>query len=238
MRFMVTRPLPEAERTAAALRARGHEAIVAPVLRIESVRAEFGAGPFAGLVVTSGNAARALKDHPRKSELASLPVFAVGARSAAAAMREAGCADVASADGNMRDLAALLSKRFAGKGARLLYLAGEDRAGDLAAALAPHGIRVETIVVYRAQADENFAAALANALGSGPLDGVLHYSRRSAEAFLAGAAEAGLTAEVLALRHICLSAEVAAPFVSAGARKTSVARQPDEPSLLALLRPA
>jgi uroporphyrinogen-III synthase len=237
MRFLVTRPLPEAERTAAALRACGHEAIVAPVLRIETVRAEFGAGPFAGLVVTSANAARALKDHPRRSELASLPVFAVGARSAAA-VREIGCADVVSADGSMRDVAALLSKRFAGMGAQLLYLAGEDRAGDLTAALAPHGIRVEAIVVYRAVPEEKFAEALANALGSGPLDGALHYSRRSAAAFLAGAAEAGLTAEVLALRHFCLSAEVAAPFVSAGARKTSVARQPDEPSLLAQLRPA
>lgn len=236
MRVLVTRPRPEAERTAGALRTMGHEAVVAPVLRIEVIQPSFGAGPFAGIVITSGNAVRALNDHPRKQEVIKLPLFAVGARSAAAA-REIGFAEVISADGDMGDLAALLTKRFGGKDANLLYVAGEDRAGDLAAALASAGIHMEMIVVYRAVPDEKFPAALGSALAAGPLDAVLHYSRRSAEAFLTGAGNAGLTSAVLTLPHFCLSEDVAAPLASAGARNTMIAPHPDEASLLGLLRP-
>jgi uroporphyrinogen-III synthase len=237
MRLLVTRPLPEAERTAAALRARGHEAVVAPALRVEITSPAFGSGPFSALVVTSGNAARALKDHPQRGDVKNLPLFAVGARSAAAA-RESGFENVISAGGDVNDLAGLLAKTFARQNATLLYLAGEDRAGDLAAALAPGGIRVETVVVYRAVPDQRFADLLGSALAAGSPDGVLHYSRRSAEAFLAGARAGGVTARVLPLAHFCLSAEVAAPLISAGATNTIVAAHPDEASLLALLSPA
>ena len=45
MRLLVTRPEADAARTAQALRASGHEAVVAPVLRVESIDAKFG-GPF------------------------------------------------------------------------------------------------------------------------------------------------------------------------------------------------
>ena len=51
MRLLVTRPEPEGGRTAARLRARGHEVVLAPLLRIEPVtEAAFGAGPWAGVV--------------------------------------------------------------------------------------------------------------------------------------------------------------------------------------------
>jgi hypothetical protein len=79
MRLLVTRPEPDAERTAAVLRARGHDVVVAPVLRIEPVAAEFSRGPFAGVIMTSANAAQAIAAHPRLGELTALPVFAVGA---------------------------------------------------------------------------------------------------------------------------------------------------------------
>ena len=38
------------------------------------------------------------------------------------------------------------------------------------------------------------------------IDAVLHFSRRSAENFVIGAKTAGLAAQALALRHLCLSA--------------------------------
>ncbi len=58
---IVTRPQPEAERTAAALRRAGHAVEVAALLRIESIAAvELGSGPWSALAVTSANALRAL----------------------------------------------------------------------------------------------------------------------------------------------------------------------------------
>ena len=79
MRLLVTRPEPDNERTAAALRARGHEVMLAPLLRIEAVAdADLGAPPWAAILLTSANGARAIAGHPRRGELLALPVLAVG----------------------------------------------------------------------------------------------------------------------------------------------------------------
>src|ERR1700742_924205 len=129
MRLLVTRPEPDATRTAEALRARGHEALVAPLLATLTIAADF-AGPHDGVLMTSANAARALAVHPRRGELTRLTCFTVGGRTAEAA-RNGGFSDTVSADGALGDLVDLVAVRF-DRTARLLYLAGEDRAGDLA----------------------------------------------------------------------------------------------------------
>src|SRR6202043_3392458 len=92
------------------------------------------------------------------------------------------------------DLARLVASRVPPTQVRLplLYLAGEDRAGDLAAALAAHGIAVRTLVVYRAVAATGLPRPVRDALAAGDVDGVLHYSRRSADAFSAVAIAAGI----------------------------------------------
>ena len=88
MRLLLTRPEPDAQRTAAALRAQGHDVIIAPLLRIEpAADAEIGAGPWAAVLITSANAAHAVTAHARVAPLRALPVFAVGRRSADAMAR-------------------------------------------------------------------------------------------------------------------------------------------------------
>ncbi len=234
MRLLVTRPEPDGARTAATLRTLGHEVVVAPVLRTEMVAASFGSGPFAALAITSRNAVRAVLSHPRRGELAGLPVFAVGARSADAA-REAGFSDVVSADGDAGDLVTLLAGRFSGSGTRLLYLAGEDQVGNLAGVLTACGVMVETAVVYRAVAVKDFPTRLRAAFAAGPLDGVLHYSRRSAQAFLTGAQEADRLRRAVGATHFCLSVDVAMPLTVAGALSVRIAARPDEAALIAAL---
>src|SRR5262245_11013669 len=128
MRLLLTRPEPDAARSAALLRGRGHTVLVAPLTRFEPIAADF-AGPFVAVLMTSANAARAAARHTRIDELRTLPVFAVGKRSAEAA-HEAKFANVTSADGALGDLVRLASARLP-RGARALYLAGEDRAGDV-----------------------------------------------------------------------------------------------------------
>jgi uroporphyrinogen-III synthase len=234
MRLLVTRPEPEASRTAEALRARGHHVDIAPLLRIEAdADADLGAGPWAGIVITSANAARAAAAHSRKAELLAYPVFAVGRRSAAAA-RAQGFAEVASADGDAAELARLLAAR-AERGRPLLYLAGEDRAADLESMLAAHGVALRTVVVYRAIAATALPPAVGAALAAGAYDGVLHYSARSARAFAALAPAAGIDLKSLKPMHYCLSAQVAAPLRAAGAAGLAVAARPDEGALLALI---
>ena len=68
MRLLVTRPEPDNVRTAAALRAKGHEVVLAPLLHIEAVAdADLGAPPWAAILLTSANGARAIADHPRRA---------------------------------------------------------------------------------------------------------------------------------------------------------------------------
>ena len=220
MRLLVTRPEPDAERTAAALRARGHIVLVAPLLRIEPVEhAEIGPGPFMALLVTSANAAPAIAHHERFAQLRALPVFAVGDRSAEA-MGAAGFADVTSAQGDVADLAALVASRLKA-GASLLYLAGADRSGDLAGVLSGRGFALLPAAV----------AAMAEGI-----EGVLHFSRRSSEMYVNAARASGLQDHaVKGLIHFCMSAQVAEPLIQAGAADTRVAPEPAEAALLALI---
>jgi uroporphyrinogen-III synthase len=234
MRLLVTRPEPDAQRTATALHQRGHEVSIAPLLRIESVAADLGPGPWDALVMTSANSCRAAAKHPRAAELAHRPVFTVGQYSAEAA-RAAGFINVASADEDAKELARLLTATFAGRDRRLLYLAGEDRAADLAADLAAHGIAMKTVVIYRAVKVAEFPPPTREAMAAGQIDGVLHFSRRTAEAYLGAAVGAALLDRALAPFHYCLSAQVARPLMQAGAATVRVAERPNEIALVALI---
>jgi uroporphyrinogen-III synthase len=155
-------------------------------------------------------------------------------RSADAA-REAGFGEVASADGALSELVALVTRRFAGSVGRLLYLAGEDRAGDLAGGLAARGIAVDTVVIYRAVAAESLPADLVQALANARLDGALHYSRRSVITLIELSRSADVLNAVLNLAHYCLSEEIAVPLRKAGAERISVALRPLEAALIGLL---
>jgi uroporphyrinogen-III synthase len=116
----------------------------------------------------------------------------------------------------------------------LLYLAGEDRAGDLIGDLTVHGIAAELAVVYRA-AMAPFSPPLIKALKAGEVDAVLHFSKRSTESYRAGADAAGVATPALAARHFCLSEQIAGPLRIAGAGRIAVANKPDEAALLELL---
>jgi uroporphyrinogen-III synthase len=232
MHLLVTRPEPDGERTAAKLRARGHEVMLASLLRVETVDADI-AGAWHAMAVTSVNALRAIADQPGLERLLEAPAYAVGGRTADAAAAQ-GFENVISADGDIGDLARVM-KTHLPTGARVLYLAGEDRSGDLAGALADSGIEVATRVVYRAVALAKFPPDAREALTAGWLDGVLHFSRRSAATYIGCAAEAGVTEQALAPTHYCLSPQVAEPLEAAGARAIRVADAPTEAALIRLV---
>ena len=187
MRLLLTRPEPGAKHSAGILRARGHDVLVAPLLRIEAItNAELGPPPWAGILVSSANAARAIASHARLQELLALPVLAVGERTAEVA-RATGFANVRSVDGTAADLARAAAS-FASADIPLLYLAGADRARDLAADL---GVRkLHTAVVYDAVKTTAFPPSVTQALAAGRLDGVLH-GEQSGQIVLDGQAGGG-----------------------------------------------
>jgi uroporphyrinogen-III synthase len=230
MRVLVTRPEPDAERTAALLRARGCEVMLAPLLRLETIAAPLNDGPWHALVLTSVNAVRAIAAHPQLPSLLDIPAYAVGGRTADAAFA-LGFENVLSAEGDVKDLARVIRTHLRSD-ARLLHLAGVDRSGDLAGDLAISGINLSTAVIYRAAAGELAAEARA-ALLAGQIDGVLHFSRRSAQIYLDRAAD--ILAQALAPLHYCLSRQVADPLAAAGAAQVRIASRPTEADLVDLV---
>jgi uroporphyrinogen-III synthase len=235
VRLLVTRPEPECERTAALLRGRGHEVLLLPLLRIEPIAdAELGAGPWAAVLFTSANAVRAVAAHRRFGELAGLLAYVVGRRTQAAAAA-AGFASVMSADGDLEALVRLIASKLPIADLPLLHCAGENLAGDLAGALRLHGLRVETACIYRAAMVTDLTPDVRAAFASGRIDAVLHYSARTAAAFVAAAETAGIIDLSTRTRHLCLSAQVALPLVAAGAKTAEVASEPNEQALLALI---
>ena len=234
MLLLVTRPEPDNERTARLVSRRGHGVVLAPLLRMEAVQSNLGEGPWVAVIITSINAARAIASHPQLERLKKLPLFAVGARSAEAA-RATGFGNVLSADGDVRDLVRLISEKLPHTELPLLYLAGEDRAADLSADLTPEGLVVHTVAVYRAAKCSSFSAEARAPLMAGTIDGVLHFSRRSAEAYVDCARDAHLLGAALAPVHYCLSQQVAEPLAAAGAKQLRIPPRPNEAALLELI---
>jgi uroporphyrinogen-III synthase len=239
MAVLVTRPQPDDEATAANLQARGYEVLRAPMLRFEPVafqddpNARYGAA-----IVTSANALRGIESNLKGHRLLELPLFAVGEHTAAAA-RRAGFSCVISANGDadsLRDcvLASVESKRLQ-KAGTLLYLAGADLARDLAGELGEHGFRVVTQLTYRMAAAPSLPRQVSDAFAANRIEAVLHYSRRSARAFVDAARAAGVEISALAVPQCCMAESVAAVLREAGATQIMVAETPDENAMLGAL---
>jgi uroporphyrinogen-III synthase len=236
MAVLVTRPHPDNEATAAALRARGFEVLLAPMLRFEALAFQDDLDTrYGAVIVTSANALRGFEQHPAGQRLLKLPLFAVGRRTAAAA-RDVGFDKVISADGDATALReavlARVKARELKKASPLLYLAGSDLARDLAGDLGERGFTVVTQTTYRMIPVLDLPREVSEGFAANRIKAVLHYSRRSARAFLEAARAAGVEISALAIPQCCISDAVASVVRDAGATQVMTARAPDENALL------
>jgi uroporphyrinogen-III synthase len=239
MAVLVTRPSPDDEMTAKSLRARGFDVLCAPMLRFEAVPFQDDADAnYGAVIVSSANALRAIASQPGNGRLLKLPLFAVGEHTAAAA-RDAGFAEVTASKGDagaLRDLVVASAKSKQLKKTRpLLYLAGADLARDLGNELGVNGFTVVTRTTYRMVPAPSLPREICDAFVSHDVEAVLHYSRRSARAFLEAARAGGIEISALALPQCCISAAVAAVLREAGATQVTVAASPDENALFEAL---
>lgn len=222
LRVAVTRALPEAEATAAHLRAIGAEPVLAPLLTIEPRAFDAGLDGVQALLFTSSNGVRAFAAASGERGVRTL---AVGDATAEAA-RAASFADVGSAGGDVAALAAMAKATLDPGAGKLVHISGAHVAGDLAGALEAAGFIVERRIAYEARA----ATALPGAF-AGPLDAVLFHSARAAETFarLGAPGAEKLTAA-------CISAAVAKAARKVAWQRVVVAPAPREDALLRALR--
>jgi uroporphyrinogen-III synthase len=230
--MLVTRPEPDAQATVDRLAALDIVAEAAPLMTRQTLRASMPGGEgFAALAVTSTNALRALADLGALEPLFDKPVFAVGDRTAHEA-RQLGFTTVQAADGTLESLVTTIAlARIEGP---VLYPAGRHLSGDLAHALAPHGLMVITVLVYEMVAETALPPAVLDRLGAGRYGAVLVYSRRTAEIFVGLAGPALDEKARRALPLLCLSENVAEPLLAARFSCVSLADHPSEEAMMAL----
>lgn len=214
MRLLVTRPLPGGATTAMRLRALGHEVILSPLMASEAVAWTLPSRLPPAVMLTSAFAARLAG--PTAAALHSLPVFAVGAATARAAI-EVGFVDVRDGGGTAQ---ALVDSVAALGLTEILHLAGEDRTP----VVLPAGLLPITRTVYRARLLPLQALPL--------VDWALLYSPRSAGHFAAEADRIGIERSTIGVAAISAAALAAA---GDGWRETALPASPTESALLAAI---
>lgn len=234
MRVLVTRPLEDVGPLVAALKARGHEAVVEPMLSIErraDVTLPLPLDGVQALLFTSANGVRAFADLAPERDL---PVFAVGDASATAA-RAAGFTAVESAGGDVTDLARLVRVRLDPDKGALFHPAASQLAGDLQGALEDAGFTLRRAALYEAQPAVELSSALRRALAAGDLDAAVFFSPRTARTFVGLVERAGLNAACARLQAVCLSEAVAARLQPLAWARVCVAARPEQEAVLARL---
>lgn len=237
MRLLVTRPLPDAGRTAERLRELGHEAVVAPLLEIDlDPSAVPPLGGAQALIVTSRNALRALDARGLSDAERKRPLFAVG-ESTARMARETGFSSIHTGGGTAERLAPLIVSTCKPDAGPLIHLAGEKTAWDLKGALEAAKFTVAQPVVYRAVPANELPAPALEALAAGRLDGVMLMSPETAKIYAALLAAHDIGPVSAKMRHFCLSQAVAVELSPLPGAIPEVAAEPTQEALLALVGP-
>lgn len=224
MRVLVTRPEPDASRTADRLRRLGHDPVIVPLQAIRSLAPDLPAGRFEAVAATSANALRNAPPDVLRA-LIGLPCFVVGGETAKAAT-DAGFANVRRGPGDASGLAATMVGALP-SGARVAYLSGRKRKDAFETGLRAAGIAVTALETYDAADCTPSATELAAASAC---DAVLVYS--------AGAARrlAAIFPDRLdGVSPVCISIDAANALPEAWRGRAVVAATPDEPALLVAL---
>ena len=196
-----------------------------PVISIAAAPAETARKRYDAVVATSARAFIGGATHETAS-----PLYVVGARTARAAEAR-GWRLAAPPAPDAARLAETLRRELP-PGASVLYLAGRDRKPTLELALGGY-CALEVAEAYVAEARAAWSLPEIRALAS--CAAALHYSRRSAVLAARLAETAGVMNGFLALRHYCLSDDVAEPLRAIGAPCIVVAERPNEAALFAAL---
>lgn len=230
--LLITRPAVDAAPLIRRLSEMGIESVAAPLLEISTLDGPpLDVDSVQAFLLTSANGVRALAARTERREI---PCLAVGDATARTA-KDLGFTKVESANGDVDDLARLVSETCEPKGGVLLHAAGSVSAGDLAALLEPKGFKVWREMLYEAKTADVLPADAGKALGEGAVDGVVLYSPRTARQFRNLLSSAGLDAALPGLTLFALSGNVR-DAAGDGWKDVIVAAHPDQESLLEAVR--
>ncbi len=226
MRIILTRPVEDAAPLAEKLRKLGHMPIITPLLKIEArLNVLVPSKPYQAICLTSVNAVRVLGNI---DAIQNIPLFAVGQQSEHMA-KDKGFTQVSAHGGDVIGLHKFVIDQLNLNDGPLLYLSGAETSGDLQGLLHRSGFEVDRVITYDAVKSSlaNFIVEIESA------EAVLLYSPRTAKLWASEIESLKLTHSATRIKHICLSANVAANLPQSWPR--AIAAAPTEAALLALL---
>ena len=235
MRILITRPESEAHTFAEALAGRGHEVLLAPMLRVASREPPDGfaeqLAAAQAVLLTSINGARALA---AATKVRGYRIIAVGDATEDAA-RQAGFTNVASASGDSQALLRFVSARLTQAAGPLIHVGGAAKAGDIAGALRSAGFTVEEVALYDMPVVDALPPDIVRALQDGLVDAVTFFSPRTAQAFVKLATQAGIVPHLMFVAAVAISPAALAGADGISWRTRIAARAPTQEGVLAAL---
>ncbi len=202
--ILITRPLPQGEDTAAALRAQGYHVLLSPAIELV---ASLDAGAMIAaiaqqadtVIVTSQCALSLLAQHCLPKDT---PLLFTGERLATIA-REQGFQQVACGAGNVESLLPMIDD----PAQRYVYAHGNPITSDIVSMLQARGITITGKEIYHALPARSLRPDAHQALQKGEVDAVWCYSVHTARSFMALCEAAALP--VSTVHAICISEAVA-----------------------------
>jgi uroporphyrinogen-III synthase len=226
--ILLTRPVEESERMEADIRTLGFTPVISPVLVIEPIRGDWPApAGFQGVILTS---ARALHSVPPEWIASELPVFAVGVRTAQAAIAR-GFRAIHVAEGDGEALHRTLEEAHLQPGLTLLHPCARHVARTFDLEQTP----VVPWPVYEAKAAESLSDECLAHLDAGDIDAALFYSARSGKAFADLLEKYRRTDAVKPIKALCFSASVVKSVRHLPWADVRQAKRPDHTAMLELL---
>jgi uroporphyrinogen-III synthase len=224
--------LDDAQRTALELARRGHEALVAPLSEIRLLdNRQPELRDVQAVLATSSNGIRAFVSRCRRRDI---PVFAVGAMTAATAQSE-GFARVASAEGDSAALARMICDALSPAAGVLLHICGRRRTSTLHRQLEEAGFAFRVWELYDMVCNCPLPEQVVADFRRGAVDAVLVLSPESGRDFVQALRIAGIEASCGPVLACCISRAAAGALgdIEFGAIRT--AATPTLEAVLALL---
>lgn len=235
MKLWVTRPSFDAEILSTILVTHGHEVVIESllninfkdigVLNLENIQA---------LIVTSRNGIRAAIAAKQADLFISIPLFTVGAGTAALA-KALGFQNVIEGPSNAKSLLAVIQAHTVSDKGMLLHLASETLAFDLTYYLRKLGYRAICKHVYTARPVRLLSPNLLSQITIGVIDGVILLSPRTAQVYANLLEFHNVKVNAQNIIHFCLSQAVADRLLVLKVDKICIPWKPNINELLKLI---
>ncbi len=236
MRLLLTRPEEDSADLVQELEAKGHEAVIFPLLTVEFTPISLhDADACKAVIVTSKNALRSLTLSAEALAIVRQRALYVTGPGTAALAHSLGFGDIRQGPGTAASLPGFIWETLGAPGTKLTYLAGSDTAFDLETALKAWDYKVHKIIAYRAKPTAQLSSSVEADIRGGRVDGVILMSPRTAAIFVQLIRAHSLEAFAQKLHYYCLSPNIAAKLEDIARKYVKIAVSPNIPGLLGLI---